>query len=149
MNNFARFFLSLLLLFGAAALLAQTQPNLTGTWKLNTAKSELGTDGVTVLVVDIDHKDPILKYTAKGTAGGQDFEQTETITTDGKPSRDSQGINVKAHWEGTTLVAEGSGDDGSMIYVSRLTLADDGKTITRVFTQKDDPKTRHELYEKQ
>ena len=148
MNNLAKLFLSLSL-FAAAALSAQTQPNFTGTWKLNTVKSELGTGGVTALVVDFDHKDPVLKYTAKGTAGGQDFEQTETITTDGKTSRDSQGINVKAHWDGTTLVAEGTGDDGSMTYISRLTLADDGKTITRVVTQRDDPKPHHELYEKQ
>jgi len=148
MNNLAKLFLSLSLLFAAAALPAQTQPNFTGTWKLNTAKSKLGNAGVSALGVDIDHKDPVLKYTAKGTSGGQDFEVTETLTTDGKTSRDSQGTNVKAHWEGATLVAEGSGDDGSMIYISRLTLAEDGKTMTRVLTQKDDPQPRHELYEK-
>jgi hypothetical protein len=149
MNNLAKLLLSLSLLFMGSALSAQTQPNLTGTWKLNTAKSEMGTGGVTAVVVAMDHKDPVLKYTVKGTAGGQDFEQTEAITTDGKTSRDSQGINVKAHWEGATLVAEGNGDDGSMIYIARLTVAEDGKTFTRVITQKDNPQPRHELYEKQ
>jgi len=149
MNNLAKLCVSVSLLLAAVALSAQTQPNFTGTWKLNPAKSELGTGGVTALVVDIDHKEPILKYTAKGTAGGQDFEQTETITTDGKTSRDSQGINVKAQWDGASLVVDGTGDDGSMIYVSRLTLADDGKSLNRVVTQRDDPKPRHEIYEKQ
>jgi hypothetical protein len=148
MNNLAKLFLCLSLL-ATGALSAQTHPNLTGTWKLNTAKSEMGNGGVTALVVDIDHKDPVLKYTVKGTAGGQDFEQTETMTTDGKTSRDSQNANVKAHWEGTTLVAQGDGDDGNMIYLAKITVADDGKTLTRVITQKDNPQPRHELYEKQ
>ena len=107
MNKLAKLFLSLSLLFAAAALSAQTQPNFTGNWKLNTAKSEMGTGGVTALVVAFDHKDPVLKYTVKGTVGGQDFEQTETITTDGKTSRDSQGVNVKAHWEGAAFAPTG------------------------------------------
>jgi hypothetical protein len=149
MNTFGKLFLSLSLLFAAAALAADTQPNFTGTWKLNVAKSEMGTSGVTELVVTVDHKDPVFKYTAKGTAGGQEFEQTETINTDGKPSQDSQGATVKAHWEGATLVAEGTANDGSTLYVARLAMSDDGKTITRVIKQRDDPQPRHEVYEKQ
>jgi hypothetical protein len=136
-------------LLGAVALFGADHPNFSGSWKLNIAKSEMGSEGVTALVVDVKHKDPVLTYTARGTAGGQDFEQTETFTTDGKPSRDSQGANLTSHWEGATLVAEGTGDDGTVLYKLRLTLSEDGKTITRVFTQKDDPQPRHEIYEKQ
>jgi hypothetical protein len=147
MNNLARLFLSLSLLFAAAALSAETQPNFSGTWKLNVAKSDLGTAAITELVVDVDHKDPVFKYTAKGMAGGQAFEETETITTDGKPSRDAQGATVTSHWEGAVLVSEATGSDGSKLYVSRLTMAADGKTITRVFTQ--DSQTRREVFEKQ
>jgi hypothetical protein len=151
MHNLAKLFLSLSLslLFAAAALAADTPPNFTGTWKLNVAKSDMGTSGVTELVVDVDHKDPVFKYTAKGVAGGQEFEETETMNTDGKPSQDSQGATVKAHWEGATLVAEATGADGSMVYVARLTMSDDGKTITRVLKQTEDPQPRHEVYEKQ
>lgn len=149
MKNLAKLFLSLSLLFAAATLSAEAHPNFTGKWKLNAAKSEIGTAAVTALVVDVDHKDPVFTYTAKGIAGGQQFEQTETITTDGKVSRDSQGVNVRASWDGATLVAVGTADDGSMVYVARLSLSDDGKTITREITQKDDPHLRHEIYEKQ
>lgn len=149
MKNLAKLFLSLSLFFAAAALAADTQPNFTGTWKLNVAKSEMGTSGVSELVVTVDHKDPVFKYTAKGVASGQEFEQTETINTDGKPSQDSQGATVRAHWEGATLVAEGTASDGSTLYVARLTISQDGKTITRVLTQRDDPQERHEVYEKQ
>jgi len=141
--------LSLALSLLAAVCSAQTHPNFTGTWKLNTEKSDSGGSGVTSLVVAVDHKDPVLSYTVKGTAGGQDFEESESLTTDGKPSRDSHGATVKAHWEGTTLVAEGSGDDGSMVYTARITPSDDGKSFTRTFKQAGDPQARREIYDKQ
>jgi hypothetical protein len=149
MNNSRRLFFLLPLLFSAAALLAQDHPNLTGSWKLNVGKSEMGSAGVTELTVEVDHKDPVLKYLVRGVAGGQRFEQSESFTTDGKPSRDSQGANVRVSWDGPALVVVGTGDDGSMLFLARLTLSSDGKTITRVFTQKDDRDQRHEIYEKQ
>jgi len=141
--------LSLALLLLAAVGSAQTHPNFTGTWKLNAEKSDTGSSGVSALTVDVNHKDPVLSYTVKGTAGGQDFEENESLTTDDKPSRDSHGATVKAHWEGTTLVAEGSGDDGSMVYVARITMSDDGKSFTRIFKQAGDPQPRREIYQKQ
>ena len=149
MKNTQRLFFLLITLFAAVALFAEDHPNFTGKWKLNIQKSETGGSGLTELIVDVDHKDPVFKYTVKGTAGGQQFEQDESFTTDGKPSRDSHGLMVKASWDGPSLVAVGTADDGSMVYLSKLTLSDDGKTITRVFTGKDDPQQRHEIYDKQ
>lgn len=149
MTNPRRLFLLLPVLFSAVALSAQNHPNFTGTWKLKVAKSETGSGGATDVVVAVDHKDPVLKYTVRGTAGGQRFEESETYTTDGKASRDSHGINVTASWDGDALVAVGTADDGSMVSLSRLTLSSDGKTITRLFSQKDDREQRHEIYERQ
>src|SRR5947207_15879518 len=149
MNNFRRLFLLLPILFSAVTLLAQSHPNFTGTWKLNAAKSEKGSGGPTELVVEVDHKDPVFNYHVRGIAGRQRIEETETFTTDGKSSRDSHGVNVTASWDGEDLVALGTADDRSMVYVARLTLSSDGKTINRVFMQKDDPEPRHEIYEKQ
>lgn len=149
MNNSRKLFLLLPILFSTVALLAQNHPNFTGTWKLNVAKSEMGSSGVTELVIEVDHKDPVLKYVVRGIAGGQPFEESETFTTDGKASRDSHGANVQASWDGADLVAVGTADDKSMLFLVRLTLSSDGRTFTRVFTQKEDPEKRHEIYEKQ
>ena len=149
MKNTQRLFFLLITLFAAVTLFAEDHPNFTGKWKLNIQKSETNGSGLTELIVDVDHKDPVFKYTVKGTAGGQQFEQSESFTTDGNPSRDSHGLMVKASWDGPSLVAVGTADDGSMVYLSKLTLSDDGKTFTRVFTQKDDPQQRHEIYDKQ
>ena len=147
MKTTAKLSLALLLLGAVAS--AQTHPNLGGSWKLNVAKSDMGNSGVTALVVDVNHKDPALSYTVKGTAGGQDFEESESLTTDGKPSSDSHGATVKARWEGATLVAQGLGDDGRELWVARITPSDDGKSFTRIFKQADDPQPRREIYEKQ
>jgi hypothetical protein len=147
MNPSRRLSFVLPVLFSSVMLVAQSHPNFSGTWKLNVAKSE--TTGVTELVVDVDHKDPTLKYVVRGVAGGQAFEEKEALTTDGKPSRDSQGVNVEANWDRADLVVVGTADDKSMVYLVRLSLSDDGKTMTRLFTQKEDPEQRHEIYEKQ
>jgi hypothetical protein len=137
-------------LFATAVLSAQTKSNFNGTWLLNVEKSELGGAPITKMVVQVEHEDPVFRYTAKGTSGGQDFEETESLTTDGKPGRDAQGAAVKTHWEGATLVSEAIGGDGNPLYEARLTLSEDGKTVTRDFIRKsaDDPQKRHEIYEK-
>jgi hypothetical protein len=148
MNNSRRLFLLFSILLSAVTLCAQNHPNFTGTWKFDSTKSDKSS-APTVLVVEIDRKDPAFKYHVHGTAGGQQIDETETFTTDGRTSRDSHGVNVTASWDGEDLVAAGTANDGSMIYVARLTLSSDGKSITRVFTQKDDPEQHREIYEKQ
>lgn len=147
MTAFRRLFLFSSLLLSTLSLVAQSHPNFGGTWKLNVPKSQ--TAGVTQLVVEVDHKDPVLKYVVRGVAGGQAIEESETLTTDGKASRDSHGVNVEANWDGPDLVIVGTGDDKSMVYLVRLSLSNDGKTMTRLFTYKDDPEQRREIYEKQ
>lgn len=147
-NTYWLFFL-LTLLLPATALFGADHPNFTGKWKLNVQRSDTSSSGVTELVIDVNHTDPVFKYTVKGMAAGQQINESESFTTDGKPSPGSQGTTVTASWDGPALVAVGTAGDGSMVFVSRLTLSDDGKTITRVFTQKDDPQQRHEIYEKQ
>jgi len=149
MNQSKRLFLLLLVLLLPVALFAESHPDFTGKWKLNVQKSDTGTSGVTELVVDVDHKDPVFNYTVKGMAGGQQFVQSESFTTDGKPSHDSHGLTVTASWDGPALVAVGTAGDGSMVNLARLALSEDGKTITREITQRDDPQKHHEIYEKQ
>lgn len=151
MNILTKFSLFLALILAAALASAQSKPNFTGTWVLNSSKSDLGGAPVTKISVQIDHHDPILKYTAKGTADGQDFEETETITTDGKPGHDSRGAAITTHWEGDMLVSVATTDDGHPLYESRMTIAADGKRCTRDFlrTSPDDPQKRHEIYDKQ
>jgi hypothetical protein len=151
MNPLTKLSVLLTLALGAALGSAQSKPNFTGTWVLNLAKSDLGGAPITRLSVQIDHNDPVLKYTAKGTADGQDFEETETLTTDGKPGHDSRGAVIVTRWEGNVLVSVATTEDGHPFYEMKMTLATDGKSCTRDFlrTSPDDPQKRLEIYEKQ
>jgi hypothetical protein len=148
--NFARRFLLLAAVLAPMAILAASKPDFTGTWKLNVDKSDLGGAPLTAVTVQIQHKDPEFKYTAKATVNGQDFDESETFTTDGKPRQDSRGSTMTAHWDGAVLVSDVTGPDGNPAYTSRVNLSEDGKTCTRDYVPADDqtPK-RHEVYEKQ
>jgi len=135
----------------ATSALAETTPNFTGAWKLDVAKSDLGGAPIAELTVDITHKNEVFKYTATGVAGGENFVESEAITTDGKPSQDSRGATVTAHWDGQALMIESTSADGTPRDASRLVLSPDGKVITRDYVRKseDDPQKRHEIYHKQ
>jgi hypothetical protein len=151
MNHPSRLLLPLLVFASASILSAATKPNFTGTWKLNVAKSDLGGAPIDALVVEVEHKEPVFRYAAKGTAGGQPFEEQESLTTDGKPGQDARGATVVTKWDGEALVTQASAGDGSPLYESRLSMGTDGKTIVRVFVLKsaDGSQTRREMYERQ
>ena len=151
MNAITKLSLFLTLTLSAVILSAQSKPNLTGTWVLNVSKSDLGGAPVTAVTAQVEHHDPVLKYSVKGTADGQGFEETETLTTDGKPSTDSHGNQIIARWDGGTLAVDINNSDGSPLYQARLTLSADGKNLTRDFVGKSagDTQKRHEIYDKQ
>jgi hypothetical protein len=151
MNALRKLFLLSAAVLGAVALSAASKPDFSGTWKLNVEKSDLAGAPITAVVVQIQHKDPDFKFTAKATVDGQDYDEGEALTTDGKPVPDSHGGTVKAHWDGDALVMEGASPDGNSGYTSRMTLSADGKTTTRDYvpTGDQDQKPRHEIYDKQ
>jgi hypothetical protein len=60
------------------AAVAADKPNLTGTWKMSPAKSDLGSNAIKSRVDTIEHKDPQLKITTT-----QDDENgTNTVVRD-------------------------------------------------------------------
>jgi hypothetical protein len=150
MKTLTKMLLPSILLFSAFLNAATAKPDFSGSWVLNVQKSDLGGAPITKISVQIDHKDPIFKYFAKGAAGGQDFEETESFSTDGAVTRDSRGATVKAHWDGATLIIESFDADSRPIDETHLTLSADSKFTTRDYVRKspDDPQTRHEVYEK-
>jgi hypothetical protein len=122
------------LTFSAVVLCAQTKPNFSGTWELNVGKSELDGAPITRLLVQIEQRRPVFKYTAKGTADGQDFEETEALATDGKPGHDSHGNAVTTHWEGATLISEFATADRSPLYEAHIMLSADGRPSSGILS---------------
>jgi hypothetical protein len=116
---------------------AQNKTNFSGTWKLNTSKSDFGMiPGPDSRTDVIDHKDPSLKVsvTAEGAQGKQQY--TVNYTTDGKEAVNSlPGREMKStlSWQGKSLVVDTKlkiqGNDVTIKSV--WTLSDDGKTLTQ------------------
>ena len=151
MNSKRSLFLATILTIALSATAsAQSTPNFTGTWKLNVAKSDTVEELPQSLIATVDHKDPVLTYTVKGTAGGREINETESVRTDGTPTKGANDITIVGHWDGPNLVLEGTAPDQSPIFEVRLSLSSDGKTITRIFVRKNgnQQQTRNEIYDK-
>jgi hypothetical protein len=115
--------------------LAET-PNLTGTWKLNVAKSDFGQipPPASEIQTMVD-TEPSIKITTdqKGGMAG-DTTTVMNLTTDGKEvTWTSSGAEVKstAHWEGKSLIVNSKTSfQGSDISIKAVyILSDYGKTL--------------------
>jgi hypothetical protein len=118
--------------FFLTAAIAADKPNLTGTWKMNLAKSDLGSNAIKSRVDTIEHKDPQLKISTT-----QDDENaTNTVmrdyVTDGREMTHTiLGGERKssAHWDANVLVIETKVTNGNYTIHDRWALADDHKSI--------------------
>jgi hypothetical protein len=125
---------------GAALIHSGTVPNLSGTWKLNIAKSNFGQIPPPASQTDtIDDNEPTVKI-AEDQKGGMmgDMNQTTTLSTDGKPTTSAgmggAQVTNTAHWEGNTLVvnAKTSFQDSPVTIKDSYSVSQDGKTLTEV-----------------
>ena len=127
---------------GAASMmhLGSSQPNFTGTWKLNIPKSDFGQIPPPASQTDtIEDNEPSVKI-AEDQKGGMmgDLNLTTTLSTDGKettsPGMGGAPVTSTAHWDGVALVVDSKASfQGSDIKIKdTYTLSSDGKTLTEV-----------------
>jgi hypothetical protein len=137
MRSYSLRVFSVALLAAAFGLLqAQAKPNFSGTWKLNTGKSDFGAMPAPDTRTDkITHEDPDLKdsFTQSGPMGEVAAEMK--YSTDGKETTNSvRGNEIKstAKWEGDELAIAGKTSlNGADVTLSdRWALSADGKTLT-------------------
>ncbi len=109
----------------------QSKPNLSGTWKLNRAKSKLR-PGHPVDSWSIKHSEPRISMVYM-SAGGT---VTDSYVTDGKEhvahSEYYEQLRARAHWEGNALVIENyleSGNFQMTVWISRYELSQDGAIL--------------------
>ena len=123
-------------LFYLSAAMAQAKPNFTGTWKLNTDKSDFGPiPGPTSQTDKIDQQDASMKINR--TQAGQRGEATYdlTYTLDGEERSNlirGNAVKSKAKWNGDALDIETklTAQDNELTITDKWTLTDDGKSIT-------------------
>ena len=136
------------------AAVAADKPSLTGTWKMNVAKSETGSGEIKSRVDKIEHQDPQLKITTtQDDENGQNTVVREYVTDGRQMTHSILGGERKsaAHWDGNVLVIETKVANGDYTIRDRWTLADDKRSIRidREFSGNQGNTARHVLLEKQ
>lgn len=122
---------------GSAASMS-AKPNLSGTWLLDTSKSEFGQMPAPESRTDtIDDKEPSIKITVNQTGGPMGATTfTLDLVTDGKQVATSTvfGNEAKstAHWEGSSLVVNTqlTVQGNAATIVGKYNLSADGNTLT-------------------
>jgi hypothetical protein len=119
-----------------AVLAGAASPNLTGDWKLNVSKSDLGQmPPPSSMTQKITHSDPNLKVAVKQSGDMGDFEWEANYTTDGKECvntiRDNEAKST-VKWDGDALLFDTKGKfgDNDFTMKDKWTLSADGKVLT-------------------
>jgi len=135
-NHAVRLFSAAILIGGFGLVQASAKTDFSGTWKLDTAKSDFGQlpapDSITLKIV---HQDPSLKVNLNQTGGMGDINADLTYTTDGTESVNHVGqgeARTTMKWDGDDLVLDTKGKFGDNDYTSkdRWNVSSDGKTLT-------------------
>jgi hypothetical protein len=136
-RQFTRLFSLTLLTVALGLVQAQAKSDFTGTWKINTSKSDFGPmpppDSVTYTIT---HQDPSLKANVATTGGMQgDMKYDLSYTTDGKECVNHIGegeVKSTLKWDGDDLTVETKGSFGGNDFTAkgRWNLSADGKTLT-------------------
>jgi hypothetical protein len=119
---------------------AQSQPNFSGTWTLDPAKSDFGPmPGPDSVVMVIDHKDPALKVNVTQKSQMGEASNDSTYSTDGKdnvnkmrsPAGD-QDVKSTTKWNGKMLATSRTIEaQGMSIGIDETwDLSADGKVLT-------------------
>ena len=154
----AKLFSWAFLIMALALVQAQAKSDFSGTWKLNTGKSDFGAmPPPDTMTQKITHQDPSLKASVASTGGmNGDMSYDMSYTTDGKECVNKVGeseFKSTLKWDGDDLVVDTKGSFGGNEFTAkgRWTLSGDGKilTVTQHFTSAMGEGDIKEVFEKQ
>jgi hypothetical protein len=140
----------------AAAAMAQTAPDFSGTWTLNTSKGKnLGMVAAIQETVQIAQTKDKLTLDFASTFQGRTTNRQVNYDLTGKPVANESAMGEKAEtvakWDGGKLVvtwtSEGAIAGSTVVKTDTHSLSADGKTMT-VTTQRGDNPPREMVYEK-
>ncbi len=115
---------------------AEAKPNLSGAWKVNTAKSDFGTaPAPTSMISKIDHRDPVLKISNVTVRERGERTYDLAFATDGAETSnvvDGTEFKTRCKWDGAALLMESRSGPGDRTGKDTWTLSEDGKVLTLV-----------------
>jgi hypothetical protein len=120
----------------AAGPAAQQKPNFSGNWAINQVKSNFGgVPAPDTFTRKIVHAEPSISIDEEQASPIGVQQTSRKMTTDGKESTfNASGADVKAtaKWDGNTLVVVSNVEAIGITYNDRMSLSEDGKTLTSV-----------------
>jgi hypothetical protein len=119
----------------ACFALAQTIPNLSGTWKVNPARSKTEKTLPRGMRIKFEQKDSSIKETIYLTFGANEQSAEYEYAADGNEVvvKDPKvPYTVSAKWEGRILIQMWKKRDKSEGFTRKYTLSDDGQSIVMV-----------------
>jgi hypothetical protein len=133
MSLILRALLALALLPGAPAA---DKPNFSGEWKMNAAKSNFGALPPPASIVrQITHAEPSMTIVEDQQSDLGTQTTNRKFSVDGKETTfDANGtaVTASAVWDGNAIVATSKVDAIGLQFVDRMTLSEDGRTLTSV-----------------
>jgi hypothetical protein len=111
---------------------AQTKPNLTGTWRMNSSKSKFVNDGPSEITIKFDQSDSSFTESLTITENNGEHKADLKYAADGKETTnqiENRPVQTTAKWEGETLVIEVKFDQVNL-FIRKITISSDGKTMT-------------------
>jgi hypothetical protein len=127
--------MSLIVVLCMCLVLAQTIPNLSGTWKVNPAKSKTEKTLPDGMKIRFEQKDSSIKETIYLTFGAKEQSATYEYAVDGNEVEIKDPkvpYTVSAKWEGKMLIQTWKKRDKSERFTRRYTLSDDGQSLVMV-----------------
>jgi hypothetical protein len=111
------------------------QPNFTGTWRMNFAKSILRTPAPQSMLVRLDHREPVLMQEILVTRiPGAEQRMTFTFEAGAETTNSIGGATARtrARWNRSELVFETTmkTPSGEVYFEDHWSLSDDGLTLT-------------------
>ena len=111
---------------------AQTTPDLSGVWKMNSAKSKAERPLPSGIKIKFDQKDSSFRETLTMAFGDNEQSIEYEYAADGKEAEikdPKTPYTITAKWEGKTLVQTWKQKGKSQGFTRKFTLSDDGKSI--------------------
>jgi hypothetical protein len=111
---FIQAFIATVLLLDVVAMTVQERPDFSGEWILNRPASTLspGADAVQSGTVRIEHREPMFRYKATLTSGGNPFEYAYELVSDGR--------EVESTQQGRRTVSSLSWDGDALVFTGRI-----------------------------
>ena len=121
----------------SSPITSSRRPNFTGTWKLNLQLSgPVMPRGLEALVIDIDHRDPVIRSAEIRKVAGKVTKGASSATIDGiehvTQSAPQKSVKEKKWWSADALMMHWEMTEDGTTYISDIkqTLSGDGMVLT-------------------